>query len=185
MQCVWKASNTQKSLRSNGVKEAEKLPTYRGGGDWITMASSFHWTDPNKSLPEFHRILKPNGYLTIIWNPRDIKKSEFHLEIEKMIYKTAPHIQRVSSGSKSHTKNWGDILVSSKHFKDVIFMECDHEERMSRERYLSVWNSVNDIRVQAGERKWRKILDFIQEKTESLTEIIVPYKMRAWTAQRA
>ena len=26
--------------------------------DWVIMASSFHWTDPNKSLPEFARILK-------------------------------------------------------------------------------------------------------------------------------
>ncbi len=25
--------------------------------DWVIMASSFHWTDPNKSLPEFARIL--------------------------------------------------------------------------------------------------------------------------------
>jgi hypothetical protein len=129
--------------------------------------------------------LKPTGYLTVIWNPRNIKKSELHLEIEEMIYKIAPHIQRISSGSKSHTKNWEYILVSTKHFKDVIFMECDHEERMSKERYLGVWNSVNDIRAQAGERKWRKILDFIREKTEGLNEIIVPYKMRAWTAQRA
>ncbi len=29
--------------------------------DWVIMASSFHWTDPNKSLPEFARILN-NGY---------------------------------------------------------------------------------------------------------------------------
>lgn len=26
--------------------------------DWVIMASSFHWTDPVKSLPEFARILK-------------------------------------------------------------------------------------------------------------------------------
>lgn len=29
--------------------------------DWVIMASSFHWTDPNKSLPEFSRILQGGG----------------------------------------------------------------------------------------------------------------------------
>lgn len=28
--------------------------------DWVIMASSFHWTDPKKSLPEFARILDDN-----------------------------------------------------------------------------------------------------------------------------
>lgn len=29
--------------------------------DWVIMASSFHWTDPKKSLPEFNRILTGGG----------------------------------------------------------------------------------------------------------------------------
>ena len=29
--------------------------------DWVVMANSFHWTDPNKSLPEFARILDSSG----------------------------------------------------------------------------------------------------------------------------
>ena len=29
--------------------------------DFACMASSFHWSDHTKSLPEFRRILKPNG----------------------------------------------------------------------------------------------------------------------------
>lgn len=31
--------------------------------DWVIMASSFHWTDPKKSLPEFNRILTGGGIL--------------------------------------------------------------------------------------------------------------------------
>jgi ubiquinone/menaquinone biosynthesis C-methylase UbiE len=152
--------------------------------DWVVMASSFHWTDPNKSLPEFHRILKPGWYFTAIWNSRDVEKSELHRKIEKRIYEIAPNVQRVSSGSKIHAKNWKNILISTKHFKDVIFMECDHEEVMSKERYLGIWNSVNDMRAQAGENNWKKIIKAIGEEVKNLDEICVPYKMRAWTAQR-
>ena len=35
--------------------------------------------------------------------------------------------------------------------KDLVFMECNHEEVMAKERYMNIWRSVNDIQVQAGE----------------------------------
>ena len=152
--------------------------------NWLTMASSFHWTDPAKSLPEFSRVLKPGGFFTAIWNPRNITSSKLHTEIEDIIYDAAPNIQRVSSGSKSHTKNWEEVLISSGHFKDVIFMEVEHFEIMSIERYMGAWRSVNDIRAQAGEEKFNLILRTIEEKIKDLGEITVPYKMRAWTAQK-
>lgn len=36
----------------------EETGVQSGIADWVIMASSFHWTDPKKSLPEFARILK-------------------------------------------------------------------------------------------------------------------------------
>lgn len=39
-----------------GSGEQTNLPA--NSADWLIMASSFHWTDPNKSLPEFARVLK-------------------------------------------------------------------------------------------------------------------------------
>lgn len=152
--------------------------------DWVIMASSFHWTDTKISLPEFHRILKPNGFFTALWNPRNIEASELHTKIENNIYEIAPNIKRVSSGSKNHTSKWEDVLVSTGHFQDVIFMEVDHLEIMSKERYMGAWDSVNDIRSQAGEEKWEQILESIEHEIEDLDLIEVPYKIRAWTTQK-
>ena len=39
-----------------GSGEETGVPS--GIADWVIMASSFHWTDPKESLPEFARILK-------------------------------------------------------------------------------------------------------------------------------
>ena len=39
----------------------EETGVQSGIADWVIMASSFHWTDPNRSLPEFARILKVLG----------------------------------------------------------------------------------------------------------------------------
>jgi ubiquinone/menaquinone biosynthesis C-methylase UbiE len=164
----------------SGEKTNLKSDSY----DWAIMASSFHWTDHKKSLPEFYRILKPDSYFTIIWNPRNIEKSPIHLEIEEIIYRNLPSLKRVSSGGKSHTKNWEDILIETGHFKDVIFTEVEHNEIMSIERYMGIWKSVNDIRAQAGEVLFNKILIDIESKINYLKEINVPYKMRSWTAKR-
>ena len=38
----------------------------------VTCAQSFHWFANIETLTEIHRILKPNGYLVLIWNQRDI-----------------------------------------------------------------------------------------------------------------
>ena len=62
-------------------------------------------------------------------------------------------------------------------------MECMHDELMSKERYMNIWRSVNDIRVQAGEEGFQRILRNIEEILKDYSEISVPYKSRAWTAQ--
>jgi ubiquinone/menaquinone biosynthesis C-methylase UbiE len=155
-----------------------------GKYDWVVMASSFHWTDPTKSLPEFNKLLKADGIFTAIWNPRNIQASKFHSEIEKKIYEIAPNLNRVSSGNNKHTKKWENIFVSTGDFKNVIFMEMDHNEKMSPDRYLGAWRSVNDIRAQAGIDRWNKIYSMLESSVKGMKEIPVPYKMRAWTAKK-
>lgn len=165
-----------------GSGEDTTLPN--ASADWVIMASSFHWTNPNKSLPEFSRILKSNGYFTAIWNPRHIEENSVFHEIEEEIKIIVPELQRVSSG-KQNAKKWEEILVSTGDFTDCFFMECDYQEIMSKERYLGVWNSVNDIQAQAGSERWKKILKMIENKIAGLDRIVVPYKIRAWTAKKA
>ena len=151
--------------------------------DWVLMGSSFHWTDAQLALEEFHRILKPGGYFTAIWNPRNIEGNELHEKIENMIAEEVPGLKRVSSGAK---KNIGDIegkLLSTKYFSNLFFVEAEHEVIMSKERYIGAWRSVNDIQTQAGPERFEIILKKIEEIIEPYPEIIVPYKSRAWTVQ--
>lgn len=134
---IWKA----------GSAEETGLPDHCV--DWVLMGSSFHWTDAQKATKEFRRILKPGGFFTAIWNPRDIKRSRIHTEIEDMIYKEVPSMTRVSSGGTVTTETMVEKLGNI--FNDIVFMECMHDEVMSKERYINIWRSVNDIQVQAGE----------------------------------
>ncbi len=169
-----------KWLNGCGEKTGIEANTFH----WCIMASSFHWTDPYKSLPEFSRILKLGGYFTAMWNPRDIEKSQFHQDIENKIYKIAPHIKRKSSGSKQHLMDIERLLVNIGHFKDPFFVEAPHDEVMTKERYLGAWDSVNDIRVQAGEKNWQKIRNMIIESIKDKQNIVVPYRTRSWTVKK-
>tara|TARA_B100000029_G_scaffold356050_1_gene348870 strand:- start:2019 stop:2786 length:768 start_codon:yes stop_codon:yes gene_type:complete len=152
--------------------------------NWVTMASSFHWTNPELSLPEFHRILKPEGHLSIIWNPRDIQSSQIHKSIEKIIYQNVPNLIRKSSGIRKQTKDWKNILVKNGYFHNVIYSECSYEKIISKERYMNTWKSVNDIRVQAGEKRFKLILNQIESRISKLDNIVVPYLNTCWTAQK-
>ena len=166
---------------SKGTAEHTELPN--NSFDWVLMGSSFHWTNAQEALIEFRRILKPGGYFTAIWNPRDIEGNDLHERIEQVICDAIPNMKRVSSGSK---KNVGDIegkLLSTSYFGNLVFTEAPHTVIMSKERYLGVWRSVNDIRVQAGEELFQKLLNEIAEIIEPYDEIIVPYRSRAWTVQ--
>jgi SAM-dependent methyltransferase len=37
----------------------------------VLSAQAFHWFDPPAALAEFHRILRPGGWVALLWNERD------------------------------------------------------------------------------------------------------------------
>ncbi|MDR1149739.1 MAG: methyltransferase domain-containing protein [Spirochaetaceae bacterium] len=185
------------AMREEGIVYTKEFPFIKwmtGSGEetgletdsvnWLTMASSFHWTDPAKSLPEFYRVLNSHGFITILWNTRNVSASPLHTEIENCIKKIVPELKRVSSGSQAYTKNWEEVLVSTGHFTNVRFIETDYSETMTKERYMNVWRSVNDIQAQAGPERFEQILLMIEQIIAPLEDVVVPYKMRSWTAQR-
>ncbi|HUP64294.1 MAG TPA: class I SAM-dependent methyltransferase [Thermoanaerobaculia bacterium] len=51
--------------------EAESLPFADGSIDLVTAFQAFHWFHPERSLGEFHRVLRPGGFLALVWNERD------------------------------------------------------------------------------------------------------------------
>lgn len=167
---------------TKGTGEVTGLPT--ASVDWLTMASSFHWVQQPQGLKEFHRVLKPGGYLTVLWNPRDVDANPLHQRIESLIRELIPDLKRVSSGHGKNTKDWSVELVQGDFFEDVLFMEASHEIVMTHERYLGAWRSVNDIQAQAGPERFERLMQAIADEIESLPEIVVPYKTRAWTVRR-
>jgi ubiquinone/menaquinone biosynthesis C-methylase UbiE len=164
-----------------GSAEATGLPD--ACADWVLMGSSFHWTDAPVALAEFARVLRPGGVFTAIWNPRDLQSSELHARIEARIEAIVPGLKRVSSGGAAYTKDLERTLLAGP-FHELLFLEAPHQERMTPERYLGVWRSVNDIQVQAGPERFEAIMRAIEEEIGNLDVVLVPYRIRAWTVRR-
>lgn len=51
--------------------------------DLITAAQAFHWFDPTRARVEFQRVLRPLGFVALIWNQR--QDSPFNRDYEEML----------------------------------------------------------------------------------------------------
>ncbi len=56
--------------------------------DLVTCFQSFHWFNPILTLPEFHRILKRDGRLAIVWNTRD-RNDQFTAKYSSLVRKAS------------------------------------------------------------------------------------------------
>lgn len=73
--------------------EATSLATH--SIDFITAGQAFHWFDRLKSKTEFSRILKPNGWVVIIWNERKLDTTPFLKAYEQLLLKFGTDYQEV------------------------------------------------------------------------------------------
>lgn len=63
--------------------EATTLPNQ--SVNWITAGQSFHWFDFGPTQKEFRRILKPGGYVALVWNEWDVTGSAFMADYEALL----------------------------------------------------------------------------------------------------
>jgi ubiquinone/menaquinone biosynthesis C-methylase UbiE len=63
--------------------EATTLPAH--SVDFVTAGQAFHWFDRQQARQEFLRILKPHGWVVLIWNERRTEGTPFLEAYEKLL----------------------------------------------------------------------------------------------------
>jgi SAM-dependent methyltransferase len=63
--------------------------------DFVVAAQAFHWFDPESTRQEFHRILKPGGYLVLIWNERQLNTTPLLIDYEAFLLEYADDYTKV------------------------------------------------------------------------------------------
>ncbi|MBN1979899.1 MAG: class I SAM-dependent methyltransferase [Chitinivibrionales bacterium] len=62
--------------------------------DCIVTAQAFHWFEPQSTRREFTRILRPQGWVVIVWNERKKQGSALLDEYEALLRKHAPEYEK-------------------------------------------------------------------------------------------
>lgn len=74
---------------------AERTSLQPGSVDFITAGQAFHWFAREKTRKEFVRILKPAGWVVIIWNERRLHSTPFLRDYESLLLRYGTDYQKV------------------------------------------------------------------------------------------
>jgi len=96
----------------DGTAEATTLPSH--SLDFVTAAQAAHWFDRDKSLVEFRRILKPGGYLVLLWNDRLVDAPGFNRDYEQLVLQYGTDYAEVKRRDAAATHFFRDIPCSKR-----------------------------------------------------------------------
>lgn len=120
--------------------------------DLITCFQAFHWFNPEPTLREFARILKPQGRLAVVWNNRD-QEDEF----------TQAYTHLVKIASNNHLAqsrlNCVDPLLASPLFPDIRCHTFTYRQPLDWDGLIGRTQSVSYI-PQQGEAYQQLIASF-------------------------
>lgn len=64
---------------------AEATTLNDGTIDFVTAGQAFHWFEPESTREEFVRILKPDGWVVLVWNERRTDTTPFLMAYERLL----------------------------------------------------------------------------------------------------
>ncbi|HEY9699862.1 MAG TPA: class I SAM-dependent methyltransferase [Trichocoleus sp.] len=105
----------------------------------VLCAQSFHWFDKQAALIEFHRILKPNGRVALMWNDRNLDDS-FTQEYSEVIGKVADR-QIFERGDRKSP----DRLAESPLFTNFQHHEFVHAYSLDQDSLIGLVLSASYI----------------------------------------
>jgi SAM-dependent methyltransferase len=154
-----------------GRAEATDLPD--GYADAVLSAQAFHWFEPEPTLREFHRILKPDGWVALIWNESDAS-DPFTREY-----------RIVASSLDKHHAGAGTAVLTSPLFQDADRVVFPNEQWLDAdglvERALSASYAPREPeKVRALVAELRTLFDRFQTKGK----VGLRYTTSVYTARR-
>jgi len=120
----------------NGSAEATTLED--ACADFVTTGQAFHWFDQDACRREFTRILKPAGWVVVIWNERLIDTTPFLRDYEALLRKFGTDYARVKESypNEQHMRDFFGVGAYSSH-KLPNFQEFDFDGLAGRLRSSS------------------------------------------------
>ncbi|MEM8955395.1 MAG: class I SAM-dependent methyltransferase [Verrucomicrobiota bacterium] len=119
------------------VGSAEDTGLGSSSFDRVICAQSFHWFDFEKAVSEFHRILRPEGRLALIWNVRE-RTSPFGAAYDGVIKRA--HEAALEKGLVVRSRREAD-LTDTLLFAGIEKKVLPHSMGMKREELIGYASS--------------------------------------------
>lgn len=74
--------NYPRFISHDGTAESTGMP--ERSVDFVVAAQAFHWFDREKARLEFNRIVRPGGWVVLVWNERRLDSTPFLRDCEEM-----------------------------------------------------------------------------------------------------
>jgi SAM-dependent methyltransferase len=134
---------------------AERLPLDYASADAVVAGQAFHWFDGSRALTEFHRVLRPDGRLGLIWN-RKRGEQPLHRAIDTII-------EPFRRGTPSHRSGaWRAALERSSLFEPAGEMVLPLEQGLDRDQLVDRVASISFIAA-LDERQRHDVLERVRQ----------------------
>ena len=165
-------------IYQDGRGEATRLPD--GKANAVLAAQAFHWCEPESALREFHRILKPDGWVILLWNERD--ESDPFTKAYGAVVRTTPDAAAVEIPRGQA----GEPLLTNPLFQDasrVLFhfeQELDEEGLLGR-AFSASYAPREPSLVQAFATRLREVFSHF----EHAGKVVLRYETAVYLGRRA
>lgn len=156
---------------------AEETGLSEGMFDFIIAGQAFHWFDRDQSKQEFQRILKPGGWVALIWNERKKEGTPFLEAYEKLLLEFATDYQLVD-----HTR------ISDEDFTRFFTSDSLCMQTFSNEQWFDLPALTGRLLSSSycpnvGEPHYEEILARLEQifnKTQSAGKVCFEYDTRVY-----
>ena len=146
--------------------------------DSIWFGSSFNVIDQNILKNQLKRILKPEAWLTCLWNHRNLN-NPLQAEIENLIKTEIPNYDygKRRQDPSAEIKNLGN-------FGEIVKHEINFEIVADRNSYIDAWKSHATLQRQCKDQEhFLNLISNIERIVGDQPTLQVPYTTRLWTSQ--
>ena len=161
--------------------DGNDLPLRDGCADLVTYAQSWHWTDPERSLPEAARVLHDRGVLAVWWNFLVAEGQPWFDAFDARKQEKPP-----SRGRDLLAVDWGAPVAESGLFGWVRPVEIPWRRTVTVEDFVTDQSSHSHVAaLRADDREellGRLRSDLLDAFPSGVADL--PYVTRVWVSRR-
>jgi SAM-dependent methyltransferase len=108
--------------------------------EFVTAGRAFHWFDPELAIPEFRRVLRPQGWVVLAANGRSHDDSEQAIEYERILTEEGVDHSDIRSRHKMHEVAAAAFVPGS-----LVQEQLHGEQALSLEAFLGQTQSYSSV----------------------------------------